>query len=101
MSEFVHVAKTSDLKPGEVKTVEAGGNKIALYNVAGKFFATQNNCLHMQGPLGEGILDENLITCPWHGWQYNVETGENPMMPTAKLRVFEVKVEGDSVMVNV
>ena len=101
MPNFVKVASTSDLKPGENKVVNANGTEVALFNVGGEFFAINNTCLHRGGPLGEGFLEEDVVTCPWHGWRYNVKTGANAMIPTAKVANYQVKVEGNDVLVAV
>lgn len=101
MPNFVKVASASDLKPGEGKVVNANGTEVALFNVGGEFFAMNNTCLHRGGPLGEGFLEGDVITCPWHGWRYNVKTGANLMMPTAKVASYQVKVEGNDVFVSV
>ena len=101
MSNFVKVASTNDLKPGENKVVNVNGNEVALFNVDGQFFATTNVCPHKGGPLGEGILEGDVISCPWHGWKFNVKTGVSPVVPTAKVPSYEVKVEGSDVMVSV
>ena len=100
MSIFVKVASTSDLKPGENKVVSVNGTDIALFNVEGQFFAISNTCLHRGGPLGEGFLEDDVVTCPWHGWRYNVKTGANAMIPTAKVATYQVKVENDDVLVS-
>ena len=94
------VADTDDLAPGQCKVVQADGKAIALYNVNGKFFATDNTCLHRGGPLGEGELDETIITCPWHGWRYDVTTGVNAANPSIKVASFPVSVEGSGVFVE-
>ena len=99
---LVTVAKTSDLKPGEGKVVEAGGRQIALFNVKGTFAAIENTCCHRGGPLGEGDLNETTVTCPWHGWQYDVTTGKClAPNPAASVPSFKVSVEGDDVKVEV
>jgi nitrite reductase/ring-hydroxylating ferredoxin subunit len=100
MSDFKTVAKVSDLKPGECKTVMAGDRELALANVGGKFFACDNVCPHQGGPLGEGILDGELLVCPWHGWRFNVTTGKSPNIPVS-VAAFECVVEGDEVRVKV
>lgn len=100
MSNFVKVASTSDLKPGENKVVSVDGTDVALFNVEGQFFAISNTCLHRGGPLGEGFLEDDVVTCPWHGWRYNVKTGQNAMIPTAKVAAYQVKVENDNVLVS-
>lgn len=101
MPNFTRVASVSDLKPGENKVVNANGTEVALFNVDGEFFAISNTCLHRGGPLGEGMLDGDVVTCPWHGWRFNVKTGVSPVMPTAKVATHQVKVEGDDVMVAI
>ncbi|HEX9654359.1 MAG TPA: Rieske 2Fe-2S domain-containing protein [bacterium] len=101
MAEFVTVARTNELKPGECKVVAAQGLTLAIYNVAGRFYATDNTCLHRGGPLGEGDLQNTIVTCPWHGWQYDVVTGENVLDAAAKLKTYEVQVVGDDVRVKI
>ena len=100
MSNFVKVASTSDLKPGENKIVSVNGTDVALFNIEGEFYAINNTCLHRGGPLGEGFLEDDVVTCPWHGWRYNVKTGQNVMIPTAKVATYQVKVENDDVLVS-
>jgi len=95
----VRVAGVHDVKPGESRVVVVSGRPVALFNVNGTFYATDNTCLHRAGPLGEGFLDGAVVTCPMHGWQYDVRTGQSFMNPTAKLRIYRVVVEGDDVKV--
>ena len=100
MTDFVTVAKVSDIKEGEGKVVEANGKTIALFNVDGKFYAIDNTCKHKGGPLGEGTCDGNVVTCPWHGWQYDVTTGVCSNNPQVKMDTFEVQVDGEEVKVK-
>jgi len=76
MAGFVKVAKTDEISPGHGKLVEAGGKKIALFNVEGTFYAIDDTCTHVGGPLSEGSLDGKEVTCPWHGAIYDVTSGE-------------------------
>jgi nitrite reductase (NADH) small subunit len=101
MVNFVKVASTSDLKPGAAMTVEVGGKAIALFNVAGKIYATDNTCLHQGGPLGEGILDGEIVTCPWHQWEYDVRTGEKVGESSIKVATYPVEVDGTDVKVGI
>jgi nitrite reductase (NADH) small subunit len=99
---FVTVARVEDVPPGTVKTVRAGEEEIALAHCGGGFYATQGQCVHLQGPLGEGRIDEDcLLTCPWHGWQYDVRTGENDFDLAIKLRTYDIQVENGEVRVRV
>jgi nitrite reductase/ring-hydroxylating ferredoxin subunit len=101
MAQFVKVASTSELSPGQCKTVRVNGKSIALYNVDGTYYATDDICIHNGGPLGEGTLEGKSVTCPWHNWQYDVTTGKNTINPSMAVDIFQVKVEGDSVLVEV
>jgi len=101
MPNFVKAAKTADLKPGDAKVVECEGKTIALCNAGGQFYAVDNTCLHRGGPLGEGFIDGTTLTCPWHGWQYDLTTGQSTINPNARLSCYETKVEGEDVLIGV
>lgn len=100
MPRYVKVAKVEEMPPGTAREFQADGKVIALFNVDGKFYATDNVCLHRGGPLGQGPLEGEIVTCPWHGWQYNVTTGEAVFNDQIKVQTFEVKVEGDDIVVG-
>ncbi|MBI2574735.1 Rieske (2Fe-2S) protein [Candidatus Woesearchaeota archaeon] len=97
---LVKVAKKADISPGTGKTVVANGKEIALFNIGGNFYALSNKCVHKGGPLGEGELDNSTVTCPWHGWEYDVKTGQCLTMPVS-VETYPVKVEEEDVMVEV
>ena len=101
MAKFVKVASLSELTPGSAKVVEALGKSIALFNVGGTIYATDNTCLHQGGPLGEGQLMGEVVICPWHQWEYNVRTGENVDDNSLKLATFPVQVDGSDIKVAV
>jgi nitrite reductase (NADH) small subunit len=101
MATFTKVAETGDIPVGSGKTVEVAGKKIAVFNVGGTFHAIDDTCQHRGGPLGEGELDGTLVTCPWHGWMYDVTTGCNADDPSVQQARYDVKVEGTSVLVAV
>ena len=94
------VAKRSEIPPGTGKVVEAGGKTLALFNCEGVFYAVDNTCVHRGGPLGEGSLSGTTVTCPWHGWGYDVATGACQTNPAAKVQRFDVTVEGDDLLVS-
>jgi nitrite reductase (NADH) small subunit len=100
-AEFRNVARVEDVPPGTIRGVEVDGQAIAIANVGGQFFATQHACLHLEGPLGEGRLEGKTLSCPWHGWQYDVRTGKNEFDHAIRLQTFEVKVEGGEVKVAI
>jgi nitrite reductase/ring-hydroxylating ferredoxin subunit len=101
MGEFVKVATLSELTAGTCKPVEAGGKVIALFNADGSIYALDNTCLHRGGPLGEGTLNGDVVTCPWHMWEYNVRTGEKVGSPAVKVVTYPVQVEGNDIKVAV
>ena len=98
--EEIKVAHINDLKEGMGKVVTANGKPIALFLVDGKCYAIDNTCVHRGGPLGEGFLDKNIVTCPWHGWEYDITTGQCTIAG-AKVHSYKVEVKGEDVFVKV
>jgi len=98
---FERAAKTSEIPVGKIAEVQVSGKPVALANVAGKFCAISGICAHQAGPLGEGELEGQVVTCPWHGWQFDVTTGQ--VVPHGGLCVdkYAVEVRGDEVYVDV
>lgn len=101
MPEAVKVASKKDIPDGESRVVRAKEKEIALFNVGGVFYAMDNVCPHRGGPLGEGTLDGTIVTCPWHGWSFDVTTGHSPSVPSAKGACFKVVTQGDDILVEV
>src|SRR5262245_9442668 len=101
MAEFVRVASASDIPAGQGRMFELNGRQVAVFNVGGKFHAIDNVCLHQGGPLAEGELDGCIVTCPWHGWTYDVTSGLSPDEPDSRVQCFGVKLENGEVLVEV
>lgn len=102
MADFVTVANVNDVRKGKVKTFTVNGHKIALCNVEGTFFATQDLCTHDQGPLGEGELWNFNIECPRHGARFDVHTGQATALPAIRpIKTFPVRVEDDAIQVAI
>lgn len=100
--KWYKVAHTSEIKSGEGKTVEPiHGRPIALFNNHGTFQAIDNICPHKGGPLSDGTLKDNCVTCPWHQWSFNLENGENIRNPAIKLQTYSVRVKGDEVWIAI
>ena len=97
---FVKVASVNDVEEGAGKVVVANGQPIALFKVNGNFYAMHNTCQHRGGPLGEGFLEGNVVTCPWHGWRYDITSGKCLTLPV-NVKSVPVKVEGSDVLVDV
>lgn len=95
---LIKVAQADELKPGSCKVVAANGRDLALCNIGGMFHAVDNTCPHKGGPLGEGELDGAHITCPWHGWQFDVNTGQCKHNPAARVATVKVVVQDGDVM---
>ena len=94
-------AKKSEIPAGTGKVVEVGGKTLAVFNCEGTFYAMENACKHRGGPLGDGSLSGKTVTCPWHGWEYDVTTGVCAMNVAIKSQTFAVKVEGDDILISV
>lgn len=99
MGAFMRVTDTTDVKPGHGIVAEVSGKTLAVFNVDGTYYALDNTCTHRGGPLGEGELEGSIVTCPWHGWQYDVATGICVANPSAKVERYEVQIEGTEVKV--
>ena len=101
MANFVKVCNTTDVKAGCGKSIEINGKPVAVFHVDGNFYAINDTCLHRGGPLGEGELDGKIVICPWHGWRYDVTTGANEIVPDLPTQKYEVKVDGDDILVDI
>jgi nitrite reductase/ring-hydroxylating ferredoxin subunit len=97
---FEKAAKLAEIPAGSIKEVQVGGIAIALANVGGSFFAISNTCLHRGGPLGQGQLEGKVVSCPWHGWQFDVCTGKAVQNPNAGVGCYATEVRGDEVLVD-
>ena len=111
------VLGADELPDGAARSVEALGSTIALFNVGGRVYALDNRCAHHGGPLCHGRVTGTLtslrpyeyrfdaerpvVTCPWHGWQYDVRTGENEFDRAIRLETYPVRVEDGEVKVAV
>ncbi len=103
MAQFSKVRTTADfegLKTG--KLVQAGGQSLAIFKVGGKYHAIENTCPHAGGPLAEGPLAGDAVTCPWHGFRFNVKTGAVLSPPATRgVKSFPVRITGSDVEVQV
>ena len=88
-----------DLPENRVMTVTAGHKQIALSHFEGKICALNNSCPHQGGPLGEGSIENGILRCPWHGWDYHPCTGKAPGFDDG-VEPYEVKVENGAVFVG-
>lgn len=100
MSGFVKAIMKDELEDGRPKHVTLQGRNIALFKVNGEIYAVANNCLHRGGPLAEGELDGYQVTCPWHGWKFDVRNGSFRVIPTLKVKTYQTKVEDGMILVD-
>ncbi len=98
---FEVVLHKDALAPGQVTEIIVAGSAIALANVDGTFHALSNTCPHAEGPLGEGSLSGTTLTCPYHGWQFDVTTGGCLTMGEHTVPTYEVQIVEDAVCVAV
>lgn len=109
MAKYI-VATLDELPPGSRKLVEVAGRSIGVFNIAGEFYALRNRCPHQGGALCEGKLSgliqaakpgeyqysrpEEILRCPWHGWEFDIKTGQSWFDPAkTRVRRYEVVVE--------
>jgi len=99
---FTKLTNQSDLPAAnQVKEFPCGNKMLCVANVDGAISALDNVCLHLGGPLGEGVIEGGKVICPWHGWQYDPTTGQVGSNPNLKLAVYPIKVENGDVMVEI
>jgi len=94
---FLRAARKDEIPPGSIREFQVNGSTLAIANVDGKFFAIDNTCLHRGGPLGQGTLAGKAVTCPWHGWQYDVTSGKVTQNPTVGVACYTLEVRGDDI----
>jgi nitrite reductase/ring-hydroxylating ferredoxin subunit len=87
MNGFVGVGRTADFTAGRGWMVTVGGRRVAM-------------CLHRGGPLCEGQIESDVVTCPWHGWSYEIRTGTMVQDPRVGVSRHEVRIDGDEVTVR-
>ena len=100
-TETLVVGGIDDLRPGACISVELpDGSELAVYNVNGEYYATENFCPHKGAPLSEGVLCGHVVECGWHGWQFDVRNGEC-LTVRETIKTYEIKVEDGVLKVEV
>jgi len=98
---FVKVGLLNDFPSGTMKKVSVSGQDVLVANIGGKLYAIGNSCTHRGGPLDEGELEGNKVTCPWHGGQFDVTNGKVAAPPpTTDEPSYEVEIRGTDVFVK-
>jgi nitrite reductase (NADH) small subunit len=100
MSNWIRVAAVDDFPPGQHDELVVGERIVALFRVEGQFYALDGICPHQGGPLGKGEVRDCIVTCPWHGWQFDLRSGQHQANPSLRHQAFPVRVEGNDVFVD-
>ena len=102
MPEFVKLAAQSEMPAeGEAKEFLLGWNAVCVARINGELCAVNNECMHQGGPLAEGIIEAGKIVCPWHGWEFDLKSGQATYPSSAKAKVYVLRVEADTVMIQI
>lgn len=96
---FTRLRGAGRLAPGSSLTARTGRYEVAVFNVGGEVFALENSCPHQGGPLADGWLRDGFITCPWHGWCFDVRTGRMSLGDFARVARFEVVRDGADLLI--
>ncbi len=100
MTEFVSIATTDEIPPGERLVVEYGRKWVAIFNVNGSFYAIEDRCPHDDGPLADGILNDCTIECPRHGASFDITSGKVLSAPAlVDVPTFQVRIENGSIQI--
>jgi len=99
-AEFVTVARVGEIPSGRGRQVTVGDRWVALFNLDGAYHAIDNICLHRGGPLADGPVGNGIVTCPWHGWQYEIATGTMIQDPRVGVARHETRVVGEEIQVR-
>ena len=97
---FVTVGNVADFTPGHGKMVVVNGRHVAVFRLGDDFYAIDNLCLHKAGPLCDGDVDNDVVTCPWHGWSYEIRTGILVQDRRVGVNRHEVKIEEGAVSIR-
>jgi nitrite reductase/ring-hydroxylating ferredoxin subunit len=98
--EFVTVARVGEVPSGTGQLVTVNDRWVGLFNLSGAYHAIDNLCLHRGGPLCEGAITGTVVTCPWHGWQFDLTTGALIQDPTVGVSRHETRMIGDEIQVR-
>ncbi len=100
MSEFIKLCTIHDIPPGKCKGLNIKGEDVGLYNLDGKYCAVENTCPHQGAPLSQGHVKDGVVMCPLHMWRFDVQTGKSLTAPGADLKTYEIKIEGEDVLIK-
>ena len=105
-NSYKYVGLPSEIPIGKSKSISIKDAKskkninIAIFNISGRFYAISDSCAHEGGPLSKGVLDRDIVTCPWHGWKYSVKNGKSPHEGGDNVNSYIVKLVKGKLYVN-
>jgi nitrite reductase (NADH) small subunit/3-phenylpropionate/trans-cinnamate dioxygenase ferredoxin subunit len=101
MPEFHTVARVEELPEGEARAVEIKGKLVAVFRQGGRYFAIDDVCPHMGASLAGGMVENGIVTCPWHAWRFRLTDGTWADSPRLKIGCYPVRVVGEEIQVEV
>lgn len=101
MTHWIDIGAESDFAPGTATECVVADRIVAVFNVDGEFRAMDGVCPHQGGPIGKGEMQGCIVTCPWHGWQFDVRDGQSQLSPGVQHPTFEAKVENGRVFIAI
>ena len=100
VSEFEVVGQVTDFEDGQGRAVPVDGRMVAVFRKGEEWYAIDDLCPHMGASLAEGYVEDHTVTCPWHAWRFCIKDGTWEDNPRTKVDCFEIKIEGDDVLVR-
>ncbi len=100
MPREIRLCSLDELRPGQGRLLEEGGHQVGVFNVEGALHAIDNRCPHRGGPLHEGWLEGTLVSCPWHGWQFDLRDGTCATLANRDVATYAVRVDGSDILVT-
>lgn len=102
VSKLRTLGKVAEIKEGKCRAFQIEGLAVAVFNVSGEFYALEDQCTHAEVQLSAGWVDDNCVSCPWHGAQFDLKTGEALSLPAIEaVRTFPVQIIGDEIAIEV
>lgn len=100
MTDFISVAEAASLPPGRGRSIQVQGHELALWNVGGKYYCIDDQCPHRGAPLGAGTLEGHTVSCPMHGWTFNLQTGACAARPDRPATTYPTRVHEGQVQIQ-
>ena len=102
MAESHLVAKTTEIPEDEAKRVIVGDHQIAIFNLEGTFYATDDVCTHAFASLSEGYVEDGCVECPLHAGMFDIKTGKAQGVPVVEdIKTYPVRVDGEDIHVEI